>query len=293
MPEEKFKIALAQIAPVLGDLEKNIATHIAWAERAIGEGSNAIIFPELSLTGYTLRDLNFDLALNPKYDERLQPLRELSSQITIICGGAEESKEYGIYNSAFVFSEGECLATHRKVYPPTYGIFEELRYFSAGNSARAFTTNIDRIGVLVCEDLWHISLPYLLAADGANTIITIAASPAKLTGSNGAVPKNYEINSQHHCAYARLLSSYIIFVNRVGFEDGVNFWGGSEIVNPNGEVQAAAKFFEEDLIYGEIDLNEVRRARRSSRHHLDENYSFTQSALRQIIRERNNNDETV
>jgi len=290
MPDQKFKIALAQIAPALGDLEKNITQHIEWTNRAIAEGASAIVFPELSLSGYSLRDLNFDLALNPRFDDRLKPLRELSAKIMIVCGGVEESREFGVYNSAFVFSSGELLATHRKVYPPTYGIFEELRYFSAGSAARAFETDIGKIGVLVCEDLWHISLPYLLAADGANVIITLAASPTRLAGTE-SVPKNYAINSQHHCAYARLLSSYIVFVNRAGFEDGVNFWGGSEIVNPNGEPQVVGKFFDEDMIYGEIDVNEVRRARQFSRHVLDDNLLLTQSVMRRIIREKSLDEE--
>lgn len=292
MPKETFKIALAQIAPALGDLEKNIATHVEWTQRAIAEGADVIVFPELSLTGYTLRDANFDVALDARNDERLAPLRDLSSQLTIICGGVEESRQYGVYNAAFMFEEGELVASHRKVYPPTYGIFEESRYFSAGNTARAFNTNIDRVGMLVCEDLWHMALPYVLAIDGANVIFTIAASPTKLTGTSDA-PKNYLVNTQQHCAYARLLSTYIVFVNRVGFEDGVNFWGGSEIINPNGEQQVRAKFFDEDLVFGEIDLNEVRRARRASRHMIDDNPAITATEIRRIIRDRSNHETTV
>ncbi len=292
MQKNIYKLAIAQIAPVLGDIERNVAIHVDYVNRAIIEGAHAIIFPELSLTGYTLRDLNFDMSLNPKDDTRLEPIRKLSEKIMIICGGVEESREFGIYNSAFVYSEGDWLATHRKIYPPTYGIFEEMRYFSQGSSVKAFSTNIDRIGLLVCEDLWHMSLPYLLAADGANAIITIANSPTRLTGTD-AIPKNYSINSQQHCAYARLLGTYMIFVNRVGFEDGVNFWGGSEIVNPNGEVQAVAKFFEEDLIFGEFNLSEIRRARHLSRHSQDENVLLTHTLLKQIIHDKFRNAEEV
>ena len=116
-----------------------------------------------------------------------------------------------------------------------------------------------------------MSLPLIQALKGANVIITIAASPTRLQlNSSSKTIKNYEINSEHHRSYARLLSSYMIFCNRVGFEDGVNFWGGSEIVDPFGNVSKVAKFFDEDLVICDIDYNSVRRARHQARHFLDE-----------------------
>ena len=284
---KKSKIAFAQVSAVLGDVEKNAKHHLKLAQKAKAQGADAIIFPELSLTGYTLRDLNNEVALDPVTSPLLKDLRELSKEITIICGGVERSKSGGVHNAAFVFEDGECKHTHHKIYPPTYGIFEEERYFLAGTTTRAFESpRLGRIGVLVCEDLWHPSLPYMLAYQGAQLIITIAASPTRLgigEDSRDDIPVNYKINSDHHIAYARLFSTYIAFVNRVGVEDGVNFWGGSQLVGPSGVITKRAAFFDEDLLYVDLDPKAILHAREYSRHMLDENLLLTQQLLAETI----------
>ncbi|MDP4219720.1 MAG: nitrilase-related carbon-nitrogen hydrolase [Bacteroidota bacterium] len=284
---KRSRIALAQCSAVLGSVEKNAKNHLELSIKAKNEGADAIIFPELSLTGYTLRDLNNEVALDPRNSPLLNDLRELSKEITIICGGVERSKTGGVHNAAFVFEGGKCIHSHHKIYPPTYGIFEEERYFLAGNTARVIESQkLGRIGVLICEDLWHPSLPYMLAYQGAQMIVTIAASPTKLgigADNSSEVPQNYKINSEHHVAYARLFSLYLAFVNRVGVEDGVNFWGGSEIVSPNGDILQRASFFDNDLIYVDIDPNAVLHAREYSRHMLDENLLLTQQLLGETI----------
>jgi len=280
-------IALAQTTAVLGKLEENVSRHVELALKAKRDGANAIIFPELSLTGYTLRDSNYEVAVDPKHDSRVAPLRELSKEITIICGGVERGQNGGVYNSAFLFEGGECAFTHRKVYPPTYGIFEEERYFLQGTSVKTFDSSVlGRIGLLVCEDLWHPSLPYLLAHQGAQCIITIAASPTRLSTGEASVdevPHNYQINREHHSTYARLHSVYVVFVNRVGVEDGVNFWGGSEVVLPDGSVAAHAKFFDEDILMVDVDPGKVQHARQQSRHMLDENLFLTHKMLGDML----------
>ncbi len=284
---KKSKIALAQVSAVLGDVKRNAAHHLEISQRAKAQGASAIIFPELSLTGYTLRDLNIEVALDPYTSPLLKDIRELSKDITIICGGVERSKSSGVHNTAFVFEDGECRHTHHKIYPPTYGIFEEERYFLAGQNAIAFdSSKLGRIGVLVCEDLWHPSVPYMLAYQGAQLIITIAASPTRLEigqHSENDIPSNYKINSEHHVAYSRLFSLYMAFVNRVGVEDGVNFWGGSEVVNPEGEILKRASFFDEDLLLTDIDPKAILHAREYSRHMLDENLLLTQQMLSETI----------
>jgi len=276
-------IALAQIDSVLGHPEKNVEVHCAYAERALKAGADMVVFPELSLTGYTIRDMNWDLAVRPSDPPAVyKPLLEISRRIPVLAGGVEEGERFGIYNSAFLFEDGAVRVVHRKTYPPTYGMFEEMRYFSRGESVRAVDTKIGRIGVLVCEDLWHLSLPYLLAMDGATAIISLTASPTRLGGDTETL-RAQRVNEENHKAYARLLSVYVVFCNRVGFEDGVNFWGGSEVVGPSGEPVVTGKVFEPDLLLAKLDENEVRRARRFSRHLLDEDPGLVQRELRRIL----------
>jgi len=277
-----FKLALAQIDPVLGDIERNMEKHLAAADRALAAGARLVVFPELSLTGYSVKDLHWDLAVNVENDpSRFQPLLERSRKIAIIAGGVEEGSRFEIFNSAFLFDNGTVQTVHRKTYPPTYGMFEEMRYFSSGTSVRAFDTPFGRLGVLICEDLWHLSLPYLLACDGAQVIISLVASPTRMSGADATLPAAV-VNTENHKAYARLLSVYVVFCNRVGYEDGVNFWGGSQVVAPGGEVVGAGKVFDEDLVIVEVDEEAVRRARRFSMHFLDEDPSLVSRELSRI-----------
>ena len=280
-----FTIALAQIDSILGDLPRNIKKHIEFIHKAKDGGADLVVFPELSLSGYSIKDSNWDLALRTADTRQLKPLIDASKDISIVAGCVEESDDYGMYNSAFLFENGTVSSVHKKVYLPTYGMFEELRYFSPGDSVKAFESSVGRIGVLVCEDLWHLPLPYLLTQDGAQVIIGIAASPTRLSGEQ-VKSQNSQVNSEQHKAYARLLSSYVVFCNRVGFEDGVNFWGGSEVVAPNGDIVVQAAMFDEDIVFAEIQEQEVRRARRFSRHVLDDDPRLVQRELKRILKSR-------
>ncbi|MBL8007450.1 MAG: hypothetical protein JNJ56_07955 [Ignavibacteria bacterium] len=269
-----MKAAVAQINSVLGNLERNIDHHLEFCDEAIKNKADFIVFPELSLTGYSLKDINFSISVNTAKTRLLDRLKEKSREISIICGLAEEDENFAIYNSGIFISDGEIKFTHRKIYPPTYGLFEEFRYFSKGRECKAHETKFGKIGLLVCEDLWHLSLPLTAALDGAQIITGIAASPTRLAADSEKF-RNYEINSEHHRTYARILSLYFIFSNRVGYEDGINFWGGSEIIDPFGNIISAARLFEEDIIYAEINPEEVRRARHQARHFLDEDTDLT------------------
>ncbi len=282
----KYTLAIAQIDSAVGNLTENVARHVAYVKKAIARKAHIVVFPELSLTGYSIKDLNWDLALRAVPNKYFKELLSLSKKITIIAGGVEESGHYGIYNSAFLFENGKVYTAHRKNYLPTYGMFEEGRYFSRGTEVTTFTSKLGKLGILICEDMWHISLPYILAHGGAEVIISLTASPTRLSGSSDALTVA-SVNHEQHRAYARLLSTYVVFANRVGFEDGVNFWGGSQIVAPNGTTIAAGKNFEEDLIVAEIDSNEIRRARRFSRHFIDDDPNFTIQQLKKATEDNN------
>ena len=277
----KFKVAVAQTDAKVGDIDGNIRHHLEMIERARTAGAQVVVFPELSLTGYTLRDLAWEIALDPFRDPRLDAMRKASKSISIAFGMVESAENHGIYNSAVFLEDGGIRHIHRKIYPPTYGMFEEGRYFSRGNHVAAFTSKHGRFGILVCEDLWHVSLPYLLAVDGAEVIVSLTASPSRLA-TRSVEMETARVNHEQHRAYARLLSSYVVFCNRVGFEDGVNFWGGSAVVGPGGEMVSTAKLFDEDLVTAEINSLDIQRARRFSRHFLDEDVVLVKKSLDRI-----------
>jgi predicted amidohydrolase len=284
MAEQDFAVALAQIDPKVGDVASNVDLHCAAVERARKEGARLVVFPELSLTGYTVKDLAWEIAIDPASPKPLEPLLRQSHDMTILVGCVEDGSDHGLYNSVFVMEEGQIRFVHRKVYLPTYGMFEEGRYFSPGRTLAAFSSRLGRLGILVCEDLWHIALPYAMVMDGAEILCCPSASPTRLGADAGSLEVS-KVNQEHHSTYARLLSSYLLYVNRVGFEDGVNFWGGSSLVAPSGAVVARGAEFSEDLVIGTIQHGEIRRARRFSRHLLDENTDLLVRTLERIRRE--------
>ena len=280
-----LRAAIAQIDCTVGGLRENVDRHLAFIDRAIRRKAGLIVFPELSLTGYTIKDLAWEVAIEPRKNRLLQDLLKKSRQISIVCGCVESGENHAIYNSALFLEDGQIRHTHRKLYLPTYGMFEEGRYFSRGSHLSSFDSKHGRFGVLVCEDAWHMSLPYALTMDGAEAILCPTASPTRVQGEKKNLSA-MQVNHEHQRAYARLLGTYFLFSNRVGFEDGVNFWGGSMITDPSGEAIAAAKMFEEDLLVAELSSENVRRARRFSRHVLDEDPALLLSTLQRIVETR-------
>lgn len=279
------RIAVAQIDVRVGDIDHNLKHHIDYVDEARSNGARIIIFPELSLTGYCIRDLVYDVTHVSYHNyPNFEKLLELSKEIHIVAGGVEETSGCKLHNAVFLFANGGMKVVHRKIYLPTYGMFEENRYFLPGDSVHSFDTPIGRWGTLICEDLWHLPLPYLLAQDGAEVIVGISASPTRLGGDTNDEPAVAEINLEHHKTYARLLSCYIIFCNRVGFEDGVSFWGGSTIISPGGTIIQQAPFFDDAMIYADILHEEIKRARRDSRHALDERPEFVLKELERMTR---------
>lgn len=278
----KFTIALAQIDPVPGNLRRNLETHRRSIAAAREGGADLVVFPELSLTGYHHRDAAWEMALRPGGGGPLAELAEACGDISAIVGGIEEGPSFGLHNAAFLVGPSGASTIHRKVYLPTYGMFEERRHFVPGRRVAAATIHCGRVGILICEDLWHPPLPYLLAVDGAEIIVALSASPTRLAGAD-AVPRVEAANGEQHRSLARLLSVHLAFCNRVGYEDGVNFWGGSSVTSPSGETVARAALFREEMLFAEIDPAEVRRARRAAGHFLDDDPHFTLRELKRIL----------
>lgn len=280
----RHTIALAQINPALGDLERNLALHEKTAEEVIGRGARLLIFPELSLTGYFLKDIVSSVALSLT-SPFLGRLRDLSRRIDLVVGFVEETPEHLFYNAALYLSMGEILHVHRKVYLPTYGIFDEQRYLAAGGRVRTFQAGIGRSALLICEDMWHPSTAYVASLDGMDVLICPSASPGRGGLEEGKTFANARAWETINRAYAQLFTCYVVYSNRVGYEDGACFWGGSEVIAPTGEPVAKAEYLSEAILVAEIDHAEVRRARTANPLLRDERVDVTLRELERIKRE--------
>jgi len=278
MPEQKLSVAAAQIAPRLGNVEANLAIAEKSIAEARGQGADLVVFPELSLTGYLLRDMVSTVAL--RLDAApLKHLRKLSQKIAILVGFVEESRSFRFHNAAVLLDKGEIVAVHRKVYLPTYGMFDEQRYFARGGEVRAFDSRFGRGAILICEDLWHPSTAYLAALDDALFILCPSASPLRGVSEGQDHDDNARYWEMINGFYATTFALSLVYANRVGFEDGIGFWGGSEIVDASGERVVKAKYYEEDLVVGEIHQKLARRRRIAAPLLRDEDLDLTINEL--------------
>jgi NAD+ synthase (glutamine-hydrolysing) len=280
----ELRVALAQIAPVLGDRQRNLAKHLEQIEAAKRERADLIVFPELSLTGYFLRDMVPEVALNRASLEIAQ-LIEAASPMALVAGFVEEASGHQFYNAAFYAEAGRLLHVHRKVYLPTYGLFEEQRYFSSGKRFQAFhAARFGRVGLMVCEDLWHVSAATIMQAEEVDVLICIINSPARgVDGPKIRTAETYELLAR---TFSQLLGAMVIVVNRVGFEDGLCFFGNSMVVGSDGQIVAEAPQFDECLTIVGCDLDELRRQRLITPLGRDEQLLLTIEELQRIKRRR-------
>jgi predicted amidohydrolase len=276
-----IRIAVAQINPRLGNLQANLALYEEKIEEGIKERADLLLFPELSLTGYFLRDSVPNVALTVDSTE-VKKLRRLSRELPLVAGLVEESADHRFFNAAAYFEDGEIRHIHRKVYLPTYGMFDEQRYFARGDRIRAFNSKFGRIAMLICEDLWHPSTIYLAALDGARAVLCPSSSPLRGIVDGQSQDDNARYWEMINRSYSETFSLFMIYGNRVGFEDGVGFWGGSEIVDPFGQRVVKAKYYDEDFILGDIILEAVRRKRIMAPLLRDEDIDLTINELMRI-----------
>lgn len=263
MPQT-FTVALAQIGSRLGNVGKNEAKHLEYLERAKKIGAAFVVFPELSLTGYMLRDLAYEVA--PECSKALKRIARASKNIYTILGLVDEPR-LGIYqNAAALLHNGKVLGVVSKSYLPSYGLFEEKRYFKEAGpkNVKVFNTKYAKIGITICEDVWHPEPCEALARLGADVIFCISSSPIR--GFYGSKGKTVVERAWEKILGARAIENtvYLVFVNKAGAEDEEYFWGGSSVIAPDGVEIVKAKHLDEDFVVGEIDLNRLVRVRRFS-----------------------------
>lgn len=279
----KLTLALAQINIRLGDTEANLDKHLSYVKEAKSSGSDLLIFPELSLTGYALQDLTPTVALRPTPDDPIfQHLLKASQELDMVVGFVDEDHRHRFYIAGAYLSRGEVIHVHHKVYLPTYGLFDEGRFFAWGDAVRAFDTRFGRMGLAICEDFWHASPPYLLWLDGADVLIFTSASPGRGVSAEPQLESARWVE-QINQAYASLFTTFTIHANRTGYEDGLYFWGGSTVFDPNGKLLIKAPYHQEALTAVEIDLNQLHRTRYRLPLLRDERTALVQRELARII----------
>jgi len=285
-------VAMAQIAPRLGDVATNLARHLGIIAEAQANGAGLVVFPELSLTGYFLKDLVPDVALRLQGDE-IRALCEACTSVDACVGCVLESDDSRFYNAALYISGGGVRHIHRKVYLPTYGLFDEQRYLATGDRFRAFDMPLGmraggrpwRGGTVICEDIWHPSSLSLLARQRVDAFLCPSASPRRgvLRGEALGTAHSYDVMTR---TYAQLFTAFFVYCNRVGYEDGINFWGGSRVVGPDGVPLADAAGADETLIYQRIERPALRRARIETPLLRDERHDVTDAETDRIRRDR-------
>ena len=282
----EYRIALAQVAPRLGDVDANLAIAADAVRRAATEGAALTVLPELALTGYLLQDLVPEVSMRAD-DPRLLAIGAEAPGMLVAAGFVEETDDHRYCNSAALVRDGELIGLHRKVYLPTYGLFDEGRFTRPGDRIRTVGVGepIGRIGLSVCEDFWHPSVPMIQAQDGADLLVNVSAGPSRAPGSSAGLEA---IAGWHKMqdTYALLGTVAIAFCNRVGNEEGLTFWGGSRVIGPGGSTVVQAPLWEEALVVGAIDTDDVRMQRYGMPLLADERLELVRRELDRIIAER-------
>jgi predicted amidohydrolase len=289
-----ISVALAQMAPRLGALDENLERHHELITEARHEGADVVVFPELGLTGYLLQDLNAEVAMR-RDDPRLVALAQAADGLAAIVSFVEESEDHRLFIAAALLEAGAVHHVHRKVFLPTYGLFDERRFFAPGSRLRAVTSERLglRLGLSVCEDFWHMATPQLLALDGAQVLVNVSSSPGRdVAAINEAGLGTATSWRTLNRTYAQLTTSYVIFVNRVGVDESITFWGGSEVVSPTGQTVFAAPIHDEGLYLATLDPVAIRRERIATPLLRDERPEVVLRQLDDIMRDRQERSAT-
>jgi predicted amidohydrolase len=252
MPKE-INVALAQISCKVGDKESNLKTMEQTISQAKEKGANLIIFPELALTGYVCRDLVYELAEPVPNGPSIRQIAKTAKRqnVHVIFGMIESSTkaEAVIHNTAVLVGPKGFIGKYQKMYLPTHSVFEEKRYFRPGYQTPVFETDTGKIGLIICYDIFFPEITRVMRLKGAQLIACISASPSIRRGF-------FEVLT---AARAMENTVFVTYTNLVGIEDGLQFWGGSRVIAPNGNIIAQAKYDEEDVITAKINYSDMKK----------------------------------
>jgi predicted amidohydrolase len=249
--QKKVAVGLAQISSKRADKATNINKIEKVTLKAKKQGAELVVFPELSLTGYMVRDQVYELAetIPGPSTNAIENIAK-KARVHIVFGMPElsEQTQATIHNSAVLVGPKGVIGKYRKMYLPTHSVFEEKRYYRPGYQAATFDTTLGKIGLIICYDIYFPEVTRLARLKGAQLILCISASPAVRRAFFETLTMARAIEN----------TSFLAFVNRVGIEDGLQFWGGSRLVGPNGRVLAQAKYDDEDLVICDVDYSDIK-----------------------------------
>lgn len=245
-------VALAQTNCRVGDKKYNLKKIERFVEKAKEKKADLVIFPELALTGYVCRDLVYELAETIP-GPSVQHLETIAKEANthLVVGMLEKSGKAKavLYNTAVLIGPEGYIGKYQKMHLPTHSVFEEKRYFRGGYQTPLFETSIGKLGLIICYDIFFPEITRLLRLKGAQLVICISASPSVRRGF-------FEVFT---AARALENTMFLAYVNLVGIEDGLQFWGGSRMIAPSGKIIAKAKYDEEDMIIAQINYSDMNR----------------------------------
>ena len=248
-----LRLALAQINPTVGDLTGNVKKMGESLDQARAHAAAIVVFPELALCGYPPEDLLLKPSFIRACRHGLDKLAEQCHGVAALVGFPEEAGD--LYNAAAILCDGKLVGTYRKQLLPNYGVFDEDRYFSAAQGCMVLVAQGIRIGVTICEDIWHPGGPHEAQArfGQAELLINISASPYHIG----------KAKSRERMLAVRALDNVaaLAYCNLVGGQDELVFDGGSAVFDSSGKAVARGKQFAEDLVVADVDLDEVERRR--------------------------------
>jgi len=280
-----LRVACVQFRPRLGDVAANLEATCDLLAAARAQGADLVVFPELSLTGYFLKDLVPEVAIALDGPE-VATLQRAADGLATLVGAVVETPDHLFHNTGLLVGDAGVLHLHRKLYLPTYGLFDEQRDLAPGNRIRGMTLRLPgrvpwRVGVLICEDLWHPSAPYALSRQGLDLLLCPSASPGQgVQGPDGPVGSAASYAAMTR-TYAELFTTFLVYCNRVGYEDGVQFWGGSRVLGADGSLLAGPAPAEPVILMATVDRGALRRARIAYPLLRDERPALVAAALRE------------
>jgi predicted amidohydrolase len=295
-----MKIGVYQTSPQLLELGKNLEDVIAKIKFARDDGIDLVVFPELALTGYFVGARYHQVALRMDSPEIKQLTRATKGTAAIV-GFIEESRSMNFYNAALIAIDGKIEYAYRKLNLPNYGVFEERKMFSGGKTVPVFRYMGFTIATLICNDLWHPALPYLAVTQKADLFVTLFNSCEAAMGEEFSNIESWAIINKF---YARIFGIHNVCANRVGDEtmagrrqldreadsedgasgdEGYNFWGGSEVIDPYGRNLAKAKMYKPDYITATISRELVRKKRILMPYMKNDDPYFTFRELNRIL----------